>query len=385
MKVAIIHYWFITWRGGEKVVKSLLKFFPDADIYSLFYDKDSCEQHLGNHKVISSVLNNKILRSKYQKIFPLYPLGINSMKLRDKYDLIISSESGPAKGIQLNNNAPHLCYIHTPMRYCWGFMNDYLLTMNPVLKPFARLGFEYLKKYDISTIDNVDKYVANSENVKNRVKKYYNKNASVVYPPIDRNIFTKENLVTTKISNREYYLSFGAITPYKNINLLVDTFNANGKRLIIIGDGSERQKLIAKANNNIFFTGSLEWNDIRKHIMNAKALLFPGEEDFGMVPLEVMAHGVPVIAYGKGGALETVVENMNAPEESTGLFFKDSSVESLQKVIEQFEIIQQAFSPEWIQNHARQFGDDIFEEKITKEIQQLMGNCSILSKNTGSQ
>jgi len=372
MKVAIIHYWFITWRGGEKVVKSLLELFPDADIYTLFYDKDSCQQHLENHNVYSSILNNKILRAKYQKIFPLYPLGIKSLKLRDNYDLIISSESGPAKGININNNAPHLCYIHTPMRYCWGFTNDYINSMHPILKSFAQIGFEYLRKYDLSTIDNVTKYVANSQNVKNRVKQYYNRTASVVYPPIELSLFEKDNIVKESPSSRQYYLSFGAITPYKNINLLVDTFNQNRKKLIVIGEGSERKKLMAKANDNIVFTGALKWAEIRNYILNAKALLFPGEEDFGMIPLEVMAHGVPVIALGKGGALETVVQNLDNPINSSGLFFEEPMVESLLAALNKFEQIQGEFSPERIRSHARNFGEDVFLEKIKKEINSIV-------------
>ncbi len=372
IRVAIIHYWFVSWRGGEKVVHSLLKLFPNADIYTLFYDREICGKYFKNNRITSSILDIKMLRSKYQKIYPLYPIGIKSLKLKKKYDLIISSESGPAKGIARINDEPHLCYIHTPMRYCWGFTKDYLDSMSQLLRPIAKIGFEYLRRYDVSTIDNVDLYVANSVNVKNRVHKYYNKEASVVYPPINLSLFEKENMVNKCSSEREYYLSFGAITPYKNINLLVETFNRNGKKLIIIGDGSERKKLMAKANKNVLFTGALPFNDVRRYILNSKALLFPGEEDFGMVPLEVMAHGIPVIALGKGGALETVVQDIKNPALSSGMFFSEPKTELLQQAIDKFELIQNEFSPEWIRTHARKFGEDIFHEKILNEVKKII-------------
>lgn len=371
MKVAIIHYWFTTRRGGEKVVESILKLYPNADIYTLFYDEKQYGNHLKNHNVYTSILNKPFLKKHYQKIFPLYPIGIKSLKLKKEYDLIISSESGPAKGIKINNNAPHLCYIHSPMRYCWGFMDDYLNSVSSITKPVLKYFFKKLKKWDTTTINNVDLYIANSNNVANRVKTFYNRDAKVVYPPISNSLFKKP---LHKNNERDIYLSFGAITPYKRIDLLVDTFNKNGKKLIIIGDGSEKQKLEKIANNNITFTGSIKWDEIETILQKTKVLLFPGEEDFGMIPLEVMAYGIPVIAYGKGGALETIVENKSNIAESNGIFFHNQKVNDIQNALNYFDENQNNFNSGWIRNHAIKFNESNFLKRFSEEVNSFLNS-----------
>lgn len=371
MKVAIVHYWFVTRRGGEKVVESILKIFPDADIYTLFFDEATYGDHLKKNKVYTSKLNqSSFLRKHYQKIFPLYPYGIRSLKLQDDYDLIISSESGPAKGIDIPNGAPHLCYIHSPMRYCWGGTQDYLNSLPKILRPFVNYLFSRLRKWDETTINNATHYIANSKNVASRVEKFYNKKASVIHPPIALELFDHK---VKRNKNSECYLSFGAITPYKRIDLLVDVFNKNGKDLVIIGNGSERQKLEKRAKSNIKFLGSLEWNEIEEVLKNTKALLFPGEEDFGMIPLEVMAYGIPVLAYGKGGALETVVENKNTISESSGLFFSEQTEASLNSCIQDFEKKAHLFDEKWIINHARKYGEDVFLTNFKDAINEIIG------------
>jgi glycosyltransferase involved in cell wall biosynthesis len=371
MKVAIIHYWFISRRGGEKVVESILKIYPDADIYTLFYDKKGYGNFLHNHNVSTSVLDTPFFRKHYQKIFPLYPLGIKSLKLKKKYDLIISSESGPAKGIEIRDKTPHVCYIHSPMRYCWSHKELYLNSVSRFLKPFMSFFLEMLRLWDKTTINNVDLYISNSKNVANRVAKYYQKQAQVVYPPISEDLFKKEINIS---KTREYYLSFGAITPYKKIDLLVDAFNINGKKLIVIGEGSEKAKLEKKANKNIIFKGILSWKEIEGLICGSKALIFPGEEDFGMIPLEVMSYGIPVIAYAKGGALETIIEDKINIKESSGLFFYDQNIESVEKALELFENLESEFNPQWIRNHAKKFGEKQFLLNFTKEIEDFLFN-----------
>lgn len=368
MKVAIVHYWFVTRRGGEKVVESILKIFPEADIYTLFYDEETYGKYLEDNKVYTSRLNRStFLRKHYQKIFPLYPYGIRSLELQDDYNLIISSESGPAKGIKMPDGTPHICYIHSPMRYCWGFTQDYLDSLPKLARPLAAFFFERLRKWDKTTIDNVDHYIANSVNVANRVKKFYKREASVIPPPIELQLFEHH---VKRNESLKYYLSFGAITPYKRIDLLVDLFNKTGEKLIVIGNGSEREKLEKKAKSNIKFLGSIEWQEIEDVFKNTKALLFPGEEDFGMIPLEAMAYGIPVLAYGKGGALETVVENPEAVYESSGMFFKDQTIESLEDCIQRFEKNAHLFDPVWIKNHARKFGEDIFLDRFQNKLKE---------------
>ena len=369
MKVAIFHYWFITRRGGEKVIESILKVFPDADIYTLFYEPSLYGDHLVNNNVFTSVLNRKFLKKHYQKIFPLYPIGIKSLELKDKYDLIISSESGPAKGIKIPDNIPHICYIHSPMRYCWGFTKDYLNSMPVLIRPIASFFFERLRKWDKTTVDNVTYYVANSFNVAKRVNKYYNRDAIVIHPPINLDLFTKEFKRNDK---PEFYLSFGAITPYKRIDLLIESFNVSGKKLAIIGDGSEKSKLEKTAKKNIKFYGSLEWHQIEEVLKNTRALIFPGEEDFGMIPLEVMAYGIPVLAYGKGGALETIVENKSYVHKSSGIFFKEQTIDSLDEAICKFERIERKFDENWIKSHARKFGEDHFLKNFKSYLNEFI-------------
>ncbi len=369
MKVAIIHYWFITRRGGEKVVESILKLYPQADIYTLFYDKEQYGDHLKGHKIYTSKYNMPFFRKYYQKIFPLYPSAIKSLKLKDNYDLIISSESGPAKGVFINNNAKHICYIHSPMRYCWGYTDEYLNSINHLIRPLVKFLFKRLRKWDYSTKDNVDFYIANSKNVALRVKKFYNKKAAVIYPPISSVLFSNDLIVS---NNKEYFLSFGALTPYKKIDLLVDCFNKNGERLIIIGNGSEKEKLSKKANNNIEFKGFLEDSELKSYIQNSRALLFPGEEDFGMIPLEVMSQGVPVIAFKKGGALETVIENKKNVSKSSGIFFKEQNVFSLQNSLNYFISVEDKFDPKWIRDYSRNFEEKIFIESFKIKIDKFL-------------
>ena len=368
MKVAIIHYWFITRRGGEKVVETLLEIFPEADIYTLFYDQEIYGDTLKGHKIYTSIFNIKIIRKYYQKLFPIYPLAVKSLRLKDDYDLIISSESGPAKGIFIPNKTTHLCYIHSPMRYCWGYTEEYLRTLPASLKGIAAYFFERLRKWDETTIDNVTHYIANSANVAARVKRYYKRESVVIPPPISLNLF---NVKIEKNENRDTYLSFGAITPYKRIDLLIDTFNASGENLIIIGDGSEKMKLMNKAKKNIRFTGTLPWEEIEEILKNTKALIFPGEEDFGMIPLEIMAYGIPVIAYKKGGALETVIENRLNISQSTGIFFEEQTESSLINALSFFEKNKRQFDEKFIIKHARAFGKDIFIDRIKSYLKDL--------------
>jgi glycosyltransferase involved in cell wall biosynthesis len=364
MRVAIVHYWLITRRGGEKVVESILKIFPEADIYTLFLDGNIYGPDLPKQRIYTSCLNNPKIRKHYQKLFPLYPIGIKSLKLKDEYDLIISSESGPAKGISTPKGIPHICYIHSPMRYCWGFTDEYLRDMSKFLRPIARFFFERLRIWDLKTVENVTHYIANSNNVAKRVKKYYNRESVVIYPPIESNLFKRPLMDNTE---RDIFLSFGAITPYKRIDLLVETFNQNKLNLVVIGNGSELGKLRQRANSNIQFLGSLEWEEIERYLDRTRALLFPGEEDFGMIPLEVMSYGIPVLAYGQGGALETVIDN-GQTSKSSGMFFDEQSVESIQKCLERFLVVENKYDKNWIRSHARKFGEDVFLEKFKKEV-----------------
>jgi len=370
LKVAIAHYWCINERGGEKVLKNLLDIFPQADVYTLFYDPSSMGHILKGHRVFTSNLNKPILRKHYTKCFPFFSQAVQSLKLQDSYDILISSESGPIKGISKPKELPHLCYTHTPMRYCWGHTEEYLRDLPYFIKPLAKLAFEKLRKYDVTTIDNVDQYLANSNHVAKRIKKYYDRDSIVVHPPISDKLFEKKLLPNTE-RTQQHYLSFGALVPYKRIDLLIECFKNRKDKLIIIGEGSERKRLEPTATDNITFTGSLEWNKIEHLIEQSKALIFPGEEDFGLIPLEVMALGCPVIAFKKGGALETVIENSSV-QESSGLFFENQTSDSLNQALNEFEVIKGKFSPEWMRSHAQKFSQSVFKSKLLTQVKHLL-------------
>ena len=372
LKVAIVHYWLVTWRGGEKVLQSMLKLFPQADIYTLFYNPETCGHYLKGHNIYSSRLDYPLTRKHFRKLYPLYPLGIKTLKLKKGYDLLISSESGPAKGIANPERIPHLCYIHTPMRYCWSERRQYVQTVPALFRGVADRAFERLKRWDETTVENVDYYIANSRNVAWRVQKFYQRQADVCYPPIALDLF-EERL---KTEERAHFLSFGALTPYKKIELLVDTFNQNGLPLVIIGEGSEKGRLESRAKVNIRFSGRLPQAEILSLINRSRALLFPGEEDFGMIPLEVMSQGIPVIAYNRGGALETVVADADHPEHSSGLFFSEQSVKSLNQALHQFENIEKKFDPQWIRSHARKFGEDYFQSQFSQYVLDFLNRAT---------
>lgn len=379
MKVAILHYWLVSFRGGEKVIHSLLKLYPNADIYTLFADPKLVQQYFPNNKVYSCPFDIPLIRKHYQKLFPLYPIFVKSLRLRQKYDLIISSESGPIKGVSHPSSTKHVCYVHTPMRYAWGFTQEYLRVLPAITRPIALFFFKFLQVWDKTTVSNVDQYLCNSVNVQKRVQRFYGKEASVAYPPIADFLFhsfARAQEIRAR-KGRNYFLCFGALVPYKRIDLAVSVFNQNGLPLEVYGLGSETKNLQSLALHNVHIRGALDDDNLIEVISQARALLFPGEEDFGMIPLEVMALGVPVIALGRGGALETVVESSNISQ-SSGLFFTEQSTDALSAAITKFIEIESLFDAQWIHNHAQKFSEDAF----LKRFQTLVTNGSAQLEST---
>jgi len=365
MKVAIIHYWLISMRGGEKVIQSLLKLFPDADIYTLFANPELVRKQFPNNHVYSCAFDTPFIRKHYQKPFPLFPLFLATLRLRKKYDLIISSESGPVKGIRKPKETRHICYVHTPMRYAWGFTHEYLRVLPLPFRPIAWFFFKMLQIWDRTTVKNVDQFLCNSDNVRQRVLKYYGKNATVVYPPIADSVFDGFETATQIRAQKspDYFLCFGALVPYKRIDLAISTFNANGLPLEVYGLGSEFNTLKAMAGPNVHVHGPLEEENLISVISQARALIFPGEEDFGMIPLEVMALGVPVIALKRGGALETVVESSEI-NQSSGIFFDEQTTDSLAQAIQKFLACEGQFDPRWIHEYAKKFSEAVFLSRM---------------------
>lgn len=351
VKVAIVHYWLINWRGGEKVIEALLELYPDADLFTHVYDEKLTEGKLEGRNVNTTFISRLPLAKKhYQKYLPLMPLAMEQLDLRE-YDLVISSESGPAKGVITRPDATHICYCHSPMRYVWDMYPDYIKTTGLINRIMMRPIIHYMKIWDRLSADRVDHFLSNSKFIKQRIAKFYRRESTVINPPVDISEFEfNEN-------KSDYYLVLGQLTPYKRADLVVDAFLQNGKKLVVIGDGEQYKELKSKETNNIQILGRAEWHVCKEHLSKAKALIFPGVEDFGMVPVEAMACGTPVLAFAKGGALETVAEGVS------GYFFHEQTVEAIEECIMQFEA--SSLEPKGIRKWSENFSKENFLKNIS--------------------
>lgn len=358
MRVAIVHYWLVSMRGGEKVVEALCDMYPDADIFTLVYDEKQISEKIRRHRIIPSFLQNiPGAISRYQSLLPLMPFALESLDLRG-YDLIISSESGPAKGIIPPPHAVHVCYCHSPMRYLWDHYHAYRSSAGMAARRLMPIIAPLLRSWDVSSSLRVDRFVANSHHVAARVSKYYRRTASVVPPPVAVDEFTPVADVG------DFYLCAGQLVPYKRVDLAVRAFTEMGRNLVVIGEGAkgEIEALKRLAGPTVQFLGRAPFPVLKEHLARCRALIFPGEEDFGIVPVEAMASGRPVIAFGSGGALETVIHG------HTGLLFKEQSVDSLVEAVRVFEESELLFQPEAIRAHASKFSAHNFHASMRKII-----------------
>jgi glycosyltransferase involved in cell wall biosynthesis len=361
LKVAIVHYWLVGMRGGEKVVEALCDMFPQADIFTHVYAPDAVSEKIRTHKVTTSFINSLPGAARlYKRYVSLMPMALEQLDLRG-YDLVISSESGPAKGVIPPPSARHLCYCHSPMRYVWNMYHDYrdnagLLT---------RLAMPYLahrlRLWDTVSASRVDHYVANSASVKMRIRRYYGRDAEVVWPPVDVGSF--ERVGADELG--DYMLMVGELVPYKRPDLAVAAFNRMRTKLVVIGGGEMLGRIRRLAGPTVTVLGPRPFAELRHYYARCQALVFPGEEDFGMVPVEAMASGRPVIAYGRGGATETVVPYLS------GSLFDEQSVDALIAAVQEFRCDE--FDPVRIAAHARAFSRERFIAEMTAQIDRLMG------------
>jgi glycosyltransferase involved in cell wall biosynthesis len=359
MKIAIIHYWLVSMRGGEKVLEALCELFPHADIFTHVYDPEAISPTINRHKIKTSFIQKlPFVLKKYQSYLPLMPIALEQFDLRG-YDLVISSESGPAKGVITGPDTLHVCYCHTPMRYVWDMYQEYRGKAGKMTNLLMPPLIHYLRMWDLVTASRVDHFIANSAFVARRIRKHYRREAEIIHPPVAISDFSvAENI-------EDFYLVVGQLVSYKKIDLAVEAFNRSGKRLVIIGDGEQRAEIEKKAKANITVMGRQPFSVIRDHYSRCKALVFPGVEDFGIVPVEAMASGRPVIAFRKGGALETVKEGVS------GMFFDEQTPASLNDVICRFEAVQDNFIPDRIVQHAGLFDKNIFKERFGELIHKL--------------
>jgi glycosyltransferase involved in cell wall biosynthesis len=358
MRVAIVHYWLVSMRGGEKVVEALCDLYPDADIFTLVYDKTRVSEKIRKHNVKTSFLQHipGAIRN-YQSLLPLMPFALESFDLSG-YDLILSSESGPAKGIIPSPHAPHICYCHSPMRYLWDHYQTYRANAGHLPRMMLPIVAPMLRSWDVSTSMRVDRFIANSNHVAARIQKYYRRPATVIYPPVSVGDF--------KLSNEsdDFYLCAGQIVPYKRVDLAVTAFTEMKRNLVVVGEGKDLERLKQKAGPTIQFWGRAPFSVLQDAFARCRALVFPGEEDFGMVPVEAMASGKPVIAFGSGGALETVVPDLS------GVLFYEQTVRALTDAVHEFEQKEAFFRPQRIRLHAAQFNQERFKDGMRAVIEE---------------
>jgi glycosyltransferase involved in cell wall biosynthesis len=363
MRVAVVHYWWFTNRGGESVVKSILEMFPEADLFL----------HSGNHNLIVDSLGsefkgnirytfiNKIpfVKYFYKILFPLMPYALEALDLSG-YELVISSEAGPAKGVITDPNSLHICYCHTPMRYFWDMKEQYISTLGFLSKFIFYFLSNKMRVWDVVSASRVDYFISNSNFIKKRIHKVYKRESSVIFPPVNVSDFSPTSI------REDFYLLLGQLVNYKNPELAINAFNKNGLKLIVIGEGEMYDKLRSIAKGNIKFLGRQPSNIVKDHLERCKALVFPGLEDFGIVPVEANSAGAPVIAFGRGGVLDTIVDNM------TGIYFHKLDVDSLNEAIEAIESRRIVFDSILINKHAMRFRKELFKSELQKFIEDKL-------------
>jgi glycosyltransferase involved in cell wall biosynthesis len=330
MKIAIVHDWLVTNAGAEKVLKNLLELYPNADIFSLvdfLNDKDRKEIIQGKQVETSFIQNLPFSKKYFRNYLPLFPKAIESLDL-GIYDLIISSSWAVAKGINKTDKQIHICYCHTPIRYAWDLYDEYTSNLKQPKKYLVKCTLNSIRKWDISTVNRVDYFIANSKFVSKRIQKTYKQSSIVIYPPVDTGKFSFCE------QKKDYYLTASRLVPYKKTRLIVEAFNnMPNKKLVIIGDGEEYDSIKAIAKRNIQILGYQEDQVLIEYMQKAKAFIYAAIEDFGIVPIEAMSCGTPVIALNDGGTAETVIDGIN------GVHFDTQDKYSIIRSVNRFETI----------------------------------------------
>ncbi|MXP41368.1 glycosyltransferase [Altererythrobacter soli] len=339
-------------RGGERVVERMLRLYPQADLFCHVSDPRILSGRLAQAKMTTSFIDRLPFSKRlYQYYLPLMPLALEGLDLSD-YDLVISSESGPAKGVITRPDALHVCYCHSPMRYLWDHYHQYRRQANGLARLLMPVAYGRLRQWDVSSSARVDRYAANSRFIRQRIGKVWRRDAEVIHPPVEVDLFTPS------IDTEPYYLWVGAMVPYKRPDIVVDAFNRNGLPLLMIGGGGMLKSLRARARPNIRIVQRVGFNELRGAYARARAFIMTAEEDFGIAPVEAMASGRPVVAYGRGGVLDTVIPG------ETGVFFDRQDAASLGEAIDRMERFVGDFDPRVAVRQAARFAPENFDARF---------------------
>ena len=363
IKVALIHDWIPVIGGAERVLEALYKIYP-GPIHTLICNREVLDGSILQNATIHTSFIQKLpfASTKYRNYLPLFPLAVEQFDL-SAYDIVISSSYAVAKGVITNPNQIHICYCHSPVRYAWDLYHQYMREAGfkrGIKSVIAKLILHYIRIWDVNSTNRVDYFIANSGYIARRIQKIYRREAIVIHPPVDVESFT---LYTDK---EDFFLTASRFVPYKKIDLIVDSFNKmKDKKLVVIGEGPDFEKVKSKAGSNIVMLGYQPFQVLKQHMQKAKAFVFAAEEDFGITPVEAQACGTPVICFGKGGTTETIIDGV------TGVYFKEQTSESLIKAVEHFESIYHSFNPVDIRKNAERFSPEVFTSKIKAYIQNI--------------
>jgi len=373
LKTAIIHDWLVVYNGAEKVLEELLNIFPEADLFSTVEFLNDRDRHFIQNKEVKTTFIQKLpfSKGKYRAYLPLMPLAIEQLDL-SSYDLIISSSHAVAKGIITGPDQIHISYVYSPIRYAWDLQHQYLKESGlerGVKSWITRYLLHKVRNWDYRTANGVDFFMSVSDFIGRRIWKAYRRESHTIYPPVDVSAFMLHE------QKEDFYLTASRMVPYKKMDMIVDAFSyMPDKKLIVIGDGPDMKKIKAKAGSNVTILGYQSFGVLRNHMQRAKAFIFAAEEDFGITPLEAQACGTPVIAYGKGGSLETV-RGFNERSNPTGLFFYEQSAEAIKRAIKQFEDL--SFNPRDCREHSLLFSKERFRREFKQFIDEKLWEISI--------
>lgn len=361
MRIALVCDWLTGMRGGERCLEAVCELYPEADIFTLIHMPGSVSATIESHKIHTSYIRRLPWGgNRFRRWLPLFPNAIKQFDFRG-YDYILSFSHCAAKGIRVPSGIPHICYCHTPMRYAWHMRDEYLRRLGCLQRPVVALILNHMRNWDRKTSSGVTHFIAVSSNVHGRIKDAYGRESVIIHPPVDC------ERLTLSEANDGYYLIVSALVPYKRVDLAVKAFDGFDRKLIVVGNGPELPSLKSSAPSNVSFVESADDSEVVDYMQRCRALVFPGEEDFGIVPLEAQSCGKPVIAFGKGGAPETVV-GINPDDEedaeATGIFFHEQTPEALRRAILQFEKIEDRFDGRICRSNALKFDRPIYKQAM---------------------